>query len=304
MARFYVIGGANVDVKCHISGAAILATSNPGRVETSVGGVGRNIAENLALLGVRPKLVTALGRDAHAELIRASCAAFELDALTTPDATGTYTAILDAAGELVIAVADMQGIAAIDSGFLQQSLADVAAGDIVIADANLRAESLQGLADLAQAKQARLVLEPVSVVKSVRLLPILEAKLPVFLMSPNVAQLAALTGVSGRGQTDLEAACLKLHGYNVKSVLVGLGPEGVFWSNGLRSGVVASQVKHLVDATGAGDAALAAALWALSGGVSLRESAIVGQYAAARVAECGKSVFADLTPDLLLKALL
>ena len=75
MARFYVVGGANVDVKCHISGAAILATSNPGRVETSVGGVGRNIAENLALLGVQPKLVTALGRDAHAELIRASCAA-------------------------------------------------------------------------------------------------------------------------------------------------------------------------------------------------------------------------------------
>ena len=111
MARFYVVGGANVDVKCHISGAAILATSNPGRVESSVGGVGRNIAENLALLGVRPKLVTALGRDAHAELIRASCAAFELDALTTPDATGTYTAILDAVGELVIAVADMQGIA-------------------------------------------------------------------------------------------------------------------------------------------------------------------------------------------------
>ena len=303
MARFYVVGGANVDVKCHISGAVILATSNPGRVETSVGGVGRNIAENLSLLGVKPKLITALGHDPHADLIRASCAGFDLDVLTTPEPTGTYTAILDAAGELVVAVADMQGMAKVSADFLQRSLAEIVAGDMLIADANLSAASLRHLADLAKAKQAHLVLEPVSVAKSERLLAILESKLPVFLMSPNLAQLAALTGGNPRGQADLEAACAKLHERNVKFVLVGLGAEGAFWSNGLRSGVVPSKVKHLVDATGAGDAALAAALWALSGGVSLRESAIVGQYAAALVAECGQSVFADLTPDLLLKAL-
>ena len=48
-----VAGGTNLDIKSRIAGKAIPGTSNPGWTETSPGGVGRNIAENLARLGAR-----------------------------------------------------------------------------------------------------------------------------------------------------------------------------------------------------------------------------------------------------------
>src|SRR5580692_1363365 len=59
-----VIGGANVDVKARSTDRARPATSNPGWASMTPGGVGRNIAENLARLGVRTFLVSAIGRDA------------------------------------------------------------------------------------------------------------------------------------------------------------------------------------------------------------------------------------------------
>ncbi len=308
MTSFYCVGGANVDVKCHIAGKAILATSNPGNTQSSVGGVARNLAHNLSLLGLQPKLITSLGDDAHGDMIRTACAGFEVRALKTSQPTGTYTAVMDGAGDLVIGVAAMETMAMLDVAFLTQALGDVAAGDFIVADANLTPEALLWLGQWAQARNAFFVLEPVSVAKSTHLLPVLQAELPVFLMSPNMAQLAALTGVQTLGEDDLGAACAALHFGGTKQkrvsyILVGLGPRGVFWSNGMRCGFQPSQVSALVDATGAGDAALAAALWALSGGVNLRESAIVGQYAAALTAASPLSVYPELSAALLLQSL-
>ncbi|MEZ5220286.1 MAG: PfkB family carbohydrate kinase [Ilumatobacteraceae bacterium] len=48
-----VIGGANIDMKAQSRARAATHTSNPGRTSMTPGGVGRNIAENLARLGDR-----------------------------------------------------------------------------------------------------------------------------------------------------------------------------------------------------------------------------------------------------------
>ena len=54
-----VIGGAGIDINGFPSGKLIQKSSNPGRVKLSLGGVGRNIAENLARLGLNVKLLSA-----------------------------------------------------------------------------------------------------------------------------------------------------------------------------------------------------------------------------------------------------
>ena len=57
-----VIGGANVDITASSASAFQIGDSNPGSVHVSWGGVGRNIAHNLALLG--DQVVTSVtGRD-------------------------------------------------------------------------------------------------------------------------------------------------------------------------------------------------------------------------------------------------
>ena len=58
-----VIGAANIDIGGTPYKPLIPGDSNPGVIKMSYGGVGRNIAHNLALLGVDVELVTAAGDD-------------------------------------------------------------------------------------------------------------------------------------------------------------------------------------------------------------------------------------------------
>ena len=70
-----VVGGINLDVCGRAAAPLIPRDSNPGQVLVSVGGVGRNIAHNLCLLGTRVTMLTALAEDASAVRIRAACEA-------------------------------------------------------------------------------------------------------------------------------------------------------------------------------------------------------------------------------------
>ena len=58
-----VCGGVNIDIGAHSFAPLRDRDSNPGRVELSLGGVGRNIAHNMRLLGVPTYLLTAVGGD-------------------------------------------------------------------------------------------------------------------------------------------------------------------------------------------------------------------------------------------------
>ena len=55
-ARCAVVGAANIDIGGFPAGRLALQDSAPGRVTFSAGGVGRNIACNLARLGVDTRL--------------------------------------------------------------------------------------------------------------------------------------------------------------------------------------------------------------------------------------------------------
>ena len=66
-----VIGAANIDIGGTPTNPLIPADSNPGRISINYGGVARNIAHNLCLLGVNVKFITAIGGDVlGADLIK------------------------------------------------------------------------------------------------------------------------------------------------------------------------------------------------------------------------------------------
>ena len=197
MPRVVVIGGANVDIKGRSGGPVIAGTSNPGRVTVSAGGVGRNIAENLARLGIETALVTALGDDANGQLLRGSCAAARVDlsmALTSEAPTGSYLALLDDQGELVSAINDMRAVDALTEDHLARHADELAAADMLVADCNLSAPCLDWLCRFAGDRDLRLLIEPVSVPKAMKLLAFARRP-PVFAITPNAQQLSALRPV-------------------------------------------------------------------------------------------------------------
>ena len=68
-----VVGGVNVDIGGRSFAPLIAADSNPGSVSVSLGGVGRNIAHNMSLMGLDVRLLTAFGVELHGERVSASC---------------------------------------------------------------------------------------------------------------------------------------------------------------------------------------------------------------------------------------
>ena len=58
-----VIGGVNMDIWGRPTGALVMHDSCPGTVRMTPGGVGRNIAHNLRLLGLDVAFITAMGDD-------------------------------------------------------------------------------------------------------------------------------------------------------------------------------------------------------------------------------------------------
>ena len=68
-----------MDIAARAAGLFVTGDSNPGTVTVAPGGVGRNIAHNLTLLGHKVRFVTIFGDDGFGRILRDNCEAIGLD---------------------------------------------------------------------------------------------------------------------------------------------------------------------------------------------------------------------------------
>ena len=301
-----VIGGANMDVKARSARAAVPATSNPGTGSMTAGGVGRNIAENLARLGTRTQLVAAIGSDGLGDQVLAatSGAGVHVEHVRrSAHATGTYTAVLDADGELVVAVSDMAATDELPPGQVDAARDLIAAASLVVLDGNLPTGTLAFALDLATTAGARVLLDPVSVPKAAALAHLVHSDRPLLAITPNRDELAALTGLPARTERQLEKAVRTLLDRGVELVWVRLGRAGSVLGSASGTTVMAAVHADVADVTGAGDAMLAAFCHALLAGAEPVDAAAYGHAAAALTVASPHTVRPDLT-DRLVRSLL
>jgi pseudouridine kinase len=294
MRKVTVIGGANVDIKGRASGPFVPGTSNPGVVTVSAGGVGRNIADNLSRLGIEVSLVTALGDDANGQFLRQACAASGIGmslSLTAAEATGTYLAVLDEKGEMVSAVSDMRAIDRLETAHLDAVAEHLGRADMLVADCNIPVACLDWLCRFSVRHRIRLLIEPVSVLKAMKLLQFQRAG-PVFAVTPNRLQLDALAG----------GDVARLHGLGFSNIVVHRGSQGAAASDGTRMvDVEPATAAEIADVTGAGDAAVAGLVCGLLEGLTLADAARLGQCAAAIKLGSPQSVASGLSRDRLMR---
>ena len=146
-----VIGGANVDITATSRERFLPGDSNPGSVRLSFGGVGRNIAHNLALLGDEVCFLTRFSSDPFGQMLQVSCREIGMDisrcetcpALPSP----CFSSINDCNGEMIGGVADMALTESITLEWLASRLPYVNAADAIVADTNLLPETLAWLID-------------------------------------------------------------------------------------------------------------------------------------------------------------
>ncbi len=303
-----VVGGANLDIKARTAAPLVPRTSNPGRSYTSPGGVGRNIAENLARLGTPVELVAPIGSDALGAGLRAETAAagVGLTHLLPAAATGTYLAVLDHDGELAVAVASMAATDAIRPADLEPVADLVGTAAVLVIDGNVPAAACGWLLDRAAAAGVPVVLDPVSVAKAAPLATLLSPDRPVLALTPNSDELASILGCAASELSELAAvagAAARLHDRGVVHVWVRRGAQGSLLSSRSGGRTTAHQIPapsvDVVEVTGAGDAATAALVHALHTGRSPVDAARFGQAAAAVTVATVHTVRPDLTTDLL-----
>ena len=168
--KICVIGGANVDITAQSKNQFIARDSNPGTVRLSFGGVGRNIAHNLALLGDEVCFVTRFGGDAFGQMLQVSCREIGMDISlcetcpTFPSAC--FASINDSNGEMLGGVADMVVTESISKDWLAERIDAINEADAVVADTNLLPETLAWLIDHVTVP---LYIDAVSGPKAVRL---------------------------------------------------------------------------------------------------------------------------------------
>lgn len=296
-----VLGGANMDLKARSARPVVRATSNPGTTTTTPGGVGRNVAENLARLGTPVALVAAVGGDPlGADLLEAtSGAGVDMSGTIRHDGpTGTYTAVLDDSGELVVAVSDMAAADAVGPEHVEALRAEIAGAPLVVVDGNLRPETVAAALDAAAEAGVPVVLEPVSVPKARRLTAVLPGR-PVFLLTPNLDELGALTGLPTGTEAEARDAAARLHEHGAGLVWIRRGGQGSLLST--RDGVHACAAigTEVADVTGAGDAMLAAFCHAWLRGASPADAVLFGHAAAALTVASNDTVRPDLSHDLV-----
>ncbi len=283
-----VIGGANMDICGSPSGSLIMADSNPGTVVVRPGGVGRNIAHNLCLLGLEVSLVAALGGDLFSAGLMDSCKALGMDmsmSLSLPERRGsTYLYVTDETGEMQVGVSDMEITQSITPQYLKQVIGRINRADAVVIDGNLSPESI---AYLTGNCTVPLYADPVSTVKALRLkgsLPRLRA------LKPNVLEAAALTG-----EQEPERAARALINAGVEQVFISLGAEGILAAQGDSLIRLPCERGPVVNTTGAGDAATAAIVWAGVHGLDLAAAAAAALHAGAMTSACPETNCPALT---------
>ena len=283
-----VVGGVNIDIGGRSNAPLVAEDSNPGKIRSSLGGVGRNIAHNLALLGARVSMLTALGDDDGARRIEESCRTLGIDlsdALSVKGGTtSTYLFLADANGDMALAMNDMAIYEHLTPAFLETKLAMLNGAALVITDTNLPAESIRYLAEHCTAP---LFADPVSAAKAGKLEPVLGR---LHTLKPNRMEAELLSGVTVRDEESLYRAADQLLATGLKRIFISLGADGVLAADHERKLHLKNLPAEMVNTTGCGDAFMAAVARASLEGADLETAARWGLAAAAIAMESADTI--------------
>ncbi len=292
-----IIGGANVDLSATLNDAFIAADSNPGHIEVSYGGVARNIAHNLSLLGARTQLLTVFGGDLFGGLLHDYCRQQGIDVhLSERDSdfrSGIYLCINNHGGEMIAAVADTEAIRAITPEWLTKRTGEINVSDFVVADTNISEDAIRYLMENVTAP---LFVDGVSSTKAHRVINALrKCKLPyLHTLKLNLKEALAVTNTA----TYAEAA-QQLLNLGVAHVYITMGPDGVYCRNAAEEWLFPILPGEVVNTTGAGDAFLAGVVYAHAKGIDFPQTAQYGLMAARATLMSPKAVNPDIANILL-----
>lgn len=253
-----VLGASIVDIFGFCGRSYAQRDSIPGHIKISFGGVCRNIAENLARVGVNTQFISTLGDDENGKSILEHSKKFgynmENSLFLEGESTPTYLAILNHQGEMESAVVDMESLNKMDERFVDEKHEVFENAEYTIVDSDNPA-LLEYILKKYQGK-SKFILDPVSAKKAKKIRHLIKY---FHTIKPNRFETEALCGFKIESNEDLRKAGRFFIEQGVKNVFISLDADGIYYitSEGEEGTLACSDKIDVKNVTGAGDSFVA-----------------------------------------------
>jgi len=297
-----VIGGSNIDIVGFPNKKLRPHDSNPGVVKVSLGGVGRNIAENISKLGIDTTLLTAVGNDLYGNDIISQCkvAGINMSNVLVLEniPSSTYLSIMDNDGDMNVAISHMDIIDELSIEYIKKNDMIIKNSQCVVIDTNLKESVIEFL--LTNYKDVDFFVDTVSVAKAAKvktLLPFIHT------IKPNKLEVEQLCDTTINNDKDVKNAISILLNKGVKNIVVSLGEKGIYYGNNNCIGKLVNKKVKVVNSTGAGDAFMAGLVYGYINNKSLLDSCKISMTASALTLEHESTINPNLSIDKINKIL-
>ncbi len=276
--RITVIGESNIDIAVKPLSEPVAKSCTPGSIYFHHGGVARNIAHNLCLLGHDVRLATVFGDDHFAISMMEECKHLGLDISLSTQYENTKSPIFlsfnDEIGNMISAVSDVKLNGRLDLDWIRDRIDAINQSDLVVADTLLSVEALVFLIDHCMVP---LYVDTVSPNRALFLSRALKnsQKKSIFAIKCNLVEAQALTG-----EKKADDASRQLISKGIKEVYFTMGEEGVCFCSAKDFYRFPALKVDAINVTGSGDAFFAGIIHAHASGVMGEKSVSYGLKAA------------------------
>ncbi|MGR3808512.1 PfkB family carbohydrate kinase [Pasteurella testudinis] len=255
--RSVTIGGTNMDIAGYSLNNLVFGDSNLGKIKCTPGGVGRNIAQNIAMLGKESHLISVVGDDLYGETVlertKQSGAYVDRCYQLHNETTSTYISLLDNNGEMVVAINDMEILNNLTPALLSSRLNFIQHADVIILDCNLSEKTLAWL--FSNSGDIPIFVDTVSTFKAMKIKHWLSH---IHTLKPNRLEAEALSGIKIETNDDVLKIAAWFHQQGLTRLVLSLGSDGVYFSEKTGVSGWAEPLKvNIINVTGAGDAMMA-----------------------------------------------
>ncbi len=266
-----VIGGSNMDIQGSPNDPLVMLDSNPGQVDISMGGVGRNIAENLSRMDINTKLISAIGNDLYGNNILTECKSLNIDVndcfVSDEYPTSIYISILNSNKDMQLAISHMDIIEKLDESFIHSKYKNISDSKAIIIDTNLASDTIDFIT--RSYTHIPIFVDTVSTSKCMKIKDILHRFYGVKL---NKYEAEALSNIKIDNLDDAKKACEYFINKGVKNVFITLGSDGVYCANSEKTLHIDGVKVDIISATGAGDCFMSGIIYGFMNNLTLEET--------------------------------
>lgn len=298
-----VVGNVFVDIKGFPDNKYIPAGRNSGSVETVHGGVGRNVAEDIANIELRPRFVSMVDDTAQGAEIVEKLNNHKVDTryvVSSPNGMGKWLAVFDNTGDIVASISNRPNMDPMVKLLEEHGDEIFADADSVIVEIDMDKDVIKQVFKYAEKYHKRVyaVVANMSIASQRR---DFFHSIDCFVCNEQEAGILFVEDFSGLSPEALsERLSQKVISAKIPSMIVTMGSRGAVYADMKgNKGIHPAKTVEVQDTTGAGDAFCAGAAAGLTYGKSLKEAVEIGTTLASSVLSLSENVCPRFLPSEL-----